>query len=103
MGLALISYIAWEPSAGGIDGLSFEVGKTHQVTRHQFQTILFQEIFAEPPIFLADIQNTRGGNPLNLRWEARDLDGIAVKIDDEPPDQEAPEQSADEVGYIVIR
>jgi hypothetical protein len=53
--LQTISYVAWEPSMGTFDGLTFEVNKTPSVTRGQFSTLIFEEIFADGPVFLADI------------------------------------------------
>lgn len=100
-----VSYVAWEPSTGTLDGYLFEVDKTRRVTRDQFSTIAFKEPFAATPVFLADIQSSRGGSLLNLRWEQKDLGGIDVKIDeaqDLDVDEAGPQDIA-VVGYIVIR
>jgi PKD repeat protein len=98
-----LSYIAWEPSAGTVDGLTFEVGRTQQIRRDEFSTLRFAERFAEAPVFLADIQTTGGGSPLNVRWETKDTDSVAVKIDEESRPTEHAAQRPDVVGYILIR
>jgi PKD repeat protein len=104
-GLQTVSYVAWEPSSGNLDGLVFEVDTTRTMTREQFQTISYQQSFATAPVFLADIQSSRGGNPINVRWDQKDLEGIGMKIDDAPDlDAEGAEtHDTDVVGYILIR
>jgi hypothetical protein len=98
-----ISYIAWELSSGTLDGLTFEVRRTVEVRRDEFYTLPLREPFADTPVFLADVQATGGGNPLNLRWERKDVDGIHVKIDDERSDEAGRERGPDVVGYIAIK
>jgi PKD repeat protein len=100
-----LSFVAWEPSAGSLGGLVFEVNKTGQVRRDQFSAIAFQETFPGSPVFLADLQASGGGSPLNLRWEHKDLAGVDVKIDavqDLERDGAEP-QGVAVVGYILIR
>jgi len=103
--LQTISYLAWEPSRGILDDLAFEVNRTRDVTRWRFSTLTFTEGYADAPVFLADIQSSQGGNPINVRWEQKDLGGIDLKIDDAPDlnaDRATP-LSSDVVGYIIIR
>jgi PKD repeat protein len=100
-----LSFVAWEPSTGSLNGLVFEVSKTGHVKRDQFSTIAFQETFPVSPVFLADLQASGGGSPLNVRWERKDLAGIDVKIDavrDLEHDNAEPQDVAI-VGYILIR
>jgi hypothetical protein len=103
--LQTISYVAWEPSMGTFDGLTFEVNKTPSVTRGQFSTLIFEEIFADAPVFLADIQSSQGGSPINVRREHKDTGSVDLKIDDAPDlnAEGATSQDTDVVGYIVIR
>jgi pSer/pThr/pTyr-binding forkhead associated (FHA) protein len=98
-----ISYIAWEPSEGKINGLAFEVGRSNKVRRDQFHTLAFSDVFTDVPIFLADIQATQGSHPLNLRWEHKDLSGIDVKIDEAAPSDATTPTLIDVVGFIMLR
>jgi len=71
-----ISYIAWEPSSGTIDDdLLFEVNRTEDVIKHDFQTIVYNETFMNLPVFFADMQTTDGADTANLRWQNKDLYG----------------------------
>ncbi|HXH12479.1 MAG TPA: LamG-like jellyroll fold domain-containing protein [Alphaproteobacteria bacterium] len=103
--LQTISYLAWEPSKGALDDLAFEVNRTRDVTRWRFSTLTFTEPYADAPVFLADIQSSQGGSPINVRWEQKDLVGIDLKIDDvsDLDADRATPLSSDVVGYIVIR
>jgi PKD repeat protein len=98
-----LSYVAWEPSMGTIDGLTFEVGRSLDVRRDRFHTLAFSEAFTEPPVFLADIQAAGGGYPVNVRWHYKDRDGIAVKLDEVPSNDGAISIALDMVGYIMIQ
>jgi hypothetical protein len=103
--LQTIAYIAWQPSTGTLDGLAFEVSRTQAVTRGQLSTLPFTDIFATTPVFLADLQSSGGGSPLNVRWEHKDLAGVDVKIDvaESLIGDEVQPQDGDVVGYILIR
>jgi hypothetical protein len=104
-GVQSVGYVAWERSTGTLGGLTFEVDGAEGVTPGQFSPLTFKEEFAGPPVFLADIQSSAGGSPINVRWEHKHLGGVDVTIDDES-DLDAtganPEDRQD-VGYILIR
>jgi hypothetical protein len=97
-----ISYIASEPSSGSIDGLTFEVNRTKNIIRQEFRTISFTETFVGPPVFLADTQITKGGDPINLRWEYKGPDRVDVKLDQAQALDSEADQIAEVVGYIAI-
>jgi hypothetical protein len=98
-----VSYIAWEPSLASIDGLTFEVNRTKNILRQEFRTISFTETFVGPPVFLADTQITKGGDPVNLRWENKDSDRVDVKIDQAQTLDGEDDQLPDVVGYVAIK
>ena len=100
-----ISYVACEPSKGTLGNLVFEVNKTRIVTRGQSQTIPYTETFTHPPVFLADLQSSIGGNPINVRWEQKDPQGTDVKIDDisDFETNGGTPEDTDVVGYLLIR
>jgi hypothetical protein len=98
-----VSYIASEPSSASIDGLTFEVNRTKNIIRQEFRTISFTETFVGPPVFLADTQITKGGDPINLRWEYKGPDRVDVKIDQAQALDGEADQIPEVVGYVVIR
>ena len=97
-----ISYIAWEPSSGTVGDLTFEVEKTDDVIKHDWQTIVYNETFMNPPVFLADMQTTDGGDTANLRWQNKDFYGIDVKIDEEQSRDSETSHTTEVVGYMVF-
>jgi hypothetical protein len=98
------SYIAWEPSSGTLDTVTFEVGTTSQIKGAQFHAIEFTETFVNSPVLLADVQMAKGGDLLNIRWADKDVHGTAVNMIREEQDHDAhAAESTGVVGYIVIR
>jgi hypothetical protein len=102
-GTDTIAYIAWEPSSGTVDNLTFEVSKMEQVPRHQFQNMPFAEPFANLPVLLADVQMAKGEDVLNVRWGSKDFHSAEIIIDEEQDRDLDLGESAVDVGYIVIR
>jgi hypothetical protein len=100
-----ISYMAWELSTGTLDGLAFEVDTMRVRTRKRFQTIPYRQNFATTPVFLADIQSSRGSGPISVRWDEKDLEGIGVMIDDalDLDTRGNKTQRTDVIGYVLIR
>ena len=97
-----ISYIAWEPSSGTVGDLTFEVEKTDDVITDDWQTIVYNETFTNPPVFLADMQTTDGGDTANLRWKNKDFYGIDVKIAEEQSRDSETDHDTEVVGYMVF-
>jgi len=106
-----VSFIAWEPSQGILDGISFEVGTINDAQSRQTTTVGFNGSYANQPLFIGDLQTTNG-SVLNLRWSDRSAMGISVLIDQEQsynaaranlglePLQSIP--STEELGYLVL-
>ena len=97
-----ISYIAWEPSSGTVDGLTFEVNKTDDKINHKLQTIVYNGTFMNAPVFLADMQTTDGGDTANVRWQDKDPYGVDVKIVEEQSGDSETSHTTEVVGYMVL-
>ncbi len=82
--------------------LTFEVEKTDDVITDDWQTIVYNETFMNPPVFLADMQTTNGGNTANLRWQDKDFYAIDVKIDEEQSLDSETYHITEVVGYMVF-
>ena len=67
-GTAMVDYIAWEMSAGMVDGLLFEVNNTADVVTNQVYVLRFTASFATPPMFLAEMQTYDEDDLATLRW-----------------------------------
>jgi hypothetical protein len=97
-----ISYIAWQPSSGTVEGQSFQVGKTASVVTDQFYTLNYPKAIATLPVFLADMQTTNGSDTANLRWQNRTLSSIQVKVAEEQSSGSETRHGREAVGYILL-
>ncbi len=97
-----ICYIAWEPSSGTVDGLTFEVEKTDDVVTHELHTVVYDETFIDVPVFLADMQTTDGKDTANLRWQDKDFYAVDVKIVEEQSGDSETGHTTEVVGYMLF-
>ena len=97
-----IDYIAWEPSAGTVDGLLFEVKTTANVVTDQVYTLRFTEPFLTPPMFLAGMQTTRGTDPATLRWDDKDQSQVVIQVQEEASTAHNLTHTTEVVGYMAF-
>jgi hypothetical protein len=97
-----IGYIAWEPSVGAIDSLTFEINKTSDSVKHNFYTIQFEQNFMNAPMFIADMQTGDGMNTANVRWQNKDAYAVEVQIDEEQSKNNEIKHGTEVVGYMVF-
>jgi hypothetical protein len=101
-GIETISFVAWEKSSGNVDGVRFEVSDTDNVVSHKPYRILFDQDFAAPPAFLADMQTAHGLNTASLRWQNKDPFGVEVLIEEERSYDAETSHTTEVVGYMVF-
>lgn len=97
-----ISYIAWEPSSGTFGKLHFEVGNAVNGIDHNFQTVPFNHAFIGPPILLADMQTTDGGNTASIRWDNKNAYEFDIKIEEESSFDSEIWHVEEKVGYMAF-
>jgi hypothetical protein len=100
--LETVSYIAWEPSAGAINDLTFEVDRTTDLITEKFYTIQYNLAFSTIPTFLADMQTTNDQDAANLRWKNKDSYGIDIKADEGQSRNREMKHRGEVVGYMVF-
>ena len=98
----IISYIAWEPSSGTVDGMAYEIGKTGSDVSDGFHTVQFKTNFKNPPLFFADMQTANGADPANVRWQNRDEYAVEIQIDEEQSKDDETTHAAETVGYMAF-
>jgi hypothetical protein len=96
-----ISYIAWEPSAGTFNGLTFEVNTAQNVT-DAWTHIQFGVPFTASPVFLASIWTSNDVDTATLRWQNKDFSGVEVKVEEERSLDNETSHATEVVGYIAI-
>ena len=97
-----IDYIAWEPSMGSVDGISFEVDRTADAFTQVFQPIQFTQIFMNIPLVLADMQTADGGDTANLRWRNKDFWQVEFMVSEEQSRDEEMNHTTEAVGYLAV-
>ena len=95
-------YIAWEPSAGSMDGFMFEIGRTSNSVTHQFQSMPFDVPFMSPPVFLAGMQTTDGSDTAAVRWQSKQATGVEVKVEEEQSRDTETKHTTEAIGYMVF-
>ena len=97
-----VSYIAWEPSSGEVDGMSYIVDSTFDEVTHKFSSIEFYPVFDSAPVFVADMQTTDGGDTANVRWQNKTGEGVEVQIDEEQSNNREVSHVTEVVGYMAF-
>ena len=97
-----VSYIAWEPSSGEVDGMSYIVDSTFDEVTHRFSNIEFYPVFDNAPVFVADMQTTDGGDTANVRWQNKTGEGVEVQIDEEQSQNTEVNHVTEVVGYMAF-
>lgn len=97
-----LSYIAWQPSSGTVDGLTFEVNTSSDMITDSLTTIVYHETFLSLPVFIADMQTTDGGDTANVRWQNQDLYAVDVRIAEEQSSDSEIAHTTEVVGYMLL-
>jgi PKD repeat protein len=97
-----IDYIAWEPSAGTVDGFTFEVHTTPAAVTEQVYTIRFTEYFLTIPMFLAAMQTINSDDPATLRWDHEGPVGVDLQVQEEASCKHSLTHLAEVVGYMAF-
>jgi hypothetical protein len=101
-GAEIITYIAWEPSAGTLKGRTYEVAMLPERLTHLWESLEFTSFFTTPPVFLAATQTVRGGNTAAIRWRNKDAVGVEIKVQEERSQDWELRHSPEVIGYIAF-
>jgi hypothetical protein len=98
-----VSYIAWEPSKGIIDGMAYEVNKTSKIVTNKNYTIIFKQKFTSSPVFVADMQTMNDSDTANIRWPNKYANKVLININEEKSKTSVISHKAEVVGYILVK
>jgi lysophospholipase L1-like esterase len=82
-GSETVSCIAWEDFSGIVNGHRFAIGLVEPPITHEMQACSLGDGFFMPPVLLADMQDTVGGNPANVRHDHNDATTVQLAIVEE--------------------
>ncbi|NOQ45424.1 MAG: hypothetical protein GQ559_01925 [Desulfobulbaceae bacterium] len=97
-----ISYVAWEPFSGSINGLAVEVGKTGNDIDHKLTSVSYAAGFKNPPMALADMQTFNGSDTASLRFCNITSYGFETKIEEEQSVDDEIAHTTEAAGYIAV-
>ncbi len=97
-----VAYIAWTPSTGTVDGLSFEVANADTPVNQRSQQQAFSSSFAQAPAFIADMQTMNGFDPANLRAHHAEPLGITLQVDEEQSKDTEIYHAKEHIGYLAF-
>jgi hypothetical protein len=98
-----IGFIAWQPSSGTENGLSYEVGVTPDLSTSSIKTIVYGDSFTVVPEFVADLQAFSDSDTSTLRWVTVDMSGADLQIDEQAATGATASTTPKEVvGYILL-
>lgn len=95
-----ISYIAWEPGSGTVDGMNYKVALGGNV-KGIWTTVNYGS-FASPPLFLADMQTTNGRDTANLRYRNKLTDSVEIKVSEEKSKDTEVRHINESLGYFAF-
>ena len=97
-----VGYIAWEPGAGAIDQIQYEVGKTDNSITDQWHAINFQSQFTESPLFLANMQSYDSGENSTVRYQNLTATDVFITIEEETSKDNETVHKTESVGYMTF-
>jgi hypothetical protein len=97
-----LAYVAWEPSGGVIDELTFEVDRERLMTHNLPQTLTFGIAFKDTPVFVSDTQEPMAKGTLGVRVDEISPERAIVMSDADPASAADTDLKAPVVGYIAI-
>jgi hypothetical protein len=97
-----VSYIAWEPSMGILDGMTFEVAIVPGNVTDQLHRLQFAADFEDSPTFLAAMQTTNGADTATVRWQNKEPFGVDIQIIEETSLDRELAHVPEVVGYITF-
>ncbi|RJP92374.1 MAG: hypothetical protein C4518_06890 [Desulfobacteraceae bacterium] len=97
-----ISYIAWEPSVGKVDGLAYEAASTSATVKQIFNYLPCSQFFTEAPVCVASMQTANGMDSASVRWQNKDAYGIEFKVEEETSFDSEVYHAGEAIGFIMI-
>ncbi len=97
-----VSYIAWEPSTGSLNGVDFEVRISDAGIDHSPRKIQFGNSFTKVPLVIADMQTCNGLDTANLRVVKKNSADLSLVVHEEQSRDDEMNHVAEIIGYIAL-
>ena len=97
-----IDYLALEPSFGLLNGFRYEVDRLPDLLTNVAQSLIYRITLTQPPLLLADMQTTAGGDTANLRWQKRNEVEVELWVAEEQSKDAEMRHVGESIGYFVL-
>ena len=97
-----VSYIAWEPSSGIVNGHQYEVSRITDSVDHDEINVDLTGNFDEIPVVLAEMQTTDDEDTSTVRCDNSLVDSFTVRIEEEQSQNSEIYHTTEVVGYMAI-
>jgi hypothetical protein len=97
-----VNYIAWEPGEGNLGSMQYRVATTANAVTQAWYPITFPSPYSAPPLLLADMQTTAGGDTSAVRTQKMAATGFEVKVEEEQSRDSEVSHAAEAIGYITL-
>lgn len=96
-----VGWLAVEPGSGRLAGASYEAGVVRDRVDERWEPVGFDGEYADP-VFLADVQTSRGHNTCGLRRRELTSSGVELHLDEERSADDEVGHLNEDVGYLVL-
>jgi subtilisin family serine protease len=96
-----VGYIAAEPGASSLSGVSFEADRTSDSVTDTWSRLEFTSSY-DTPQFLADMQTFDGSDSAGLRYRQLSNTDVEVKVEEERSADTETDHTTEVVGYFVL-
>ncbi len=100
-----VSYIAWEPSDGTVNGFTYSVGIRTKVNKKFVWTNfrdLDRDVFQDTPYIVADMLTTNGMDTTEIRCRNGSSTGVEMVLEEEKSRDSETWHPYENVGYIAV-
>ena len=78
-----LGWLAIEPSSGAWGDSTYLAGQTGNSITHEWSNIDFNSLFEQTPQLMAGISSYDGADPVGLRYQNRDSNGVQIKLEED--------------------
>ena len=97
-----VSYVAWEPSRGEFDGLTYTVNTVSGGISSEFRSVVFEPSFDGDPVLIGTVQTLDGADNVVLRWKEKTETDVYLRLAEEQSLDLETDHLKESVGFIVI-
>ncbi len=97
-----VGWIAMSRGSGTAEGQLYAAGATPNAVTHNWYTLSYAQSFAQPPVVVAAMQTTDGGDPATLRMRQRGAASVQVRVEEEKSDDAETNHTTETVGYLAF-